>query len=162
MAFAMPRHWWFFGALLSLSLAAISIPWVFNNSIQLTAVQLQKAQDLWQKNALQNYDLEILISTEPGGIKNQLLAKVRQKKTISLIQNGKFSQDDILPTFQVENLLATMAINLDADQKAGQPFFTTASLSSKDGHPLRYVRRNAKTKERTEWVIKMKIIPDTF
>jgi hypothetical protein len=41
-------------------------------------------------------------------------------------------------------------------QQSFQPFFTTASLSSKDGYPLRYVRRNSITKERFEWVIKMK------
>jgi hypothetical protein len=58
--------------------------------------------------------------------------------------------------YQVLDLLESMAKNLATDQQSGQPFFTTASLASKDGHPLRYVRRNSITKERFEWVIKMK------
>ena len=156
---SIPRSLWFFAILLTLGTAAIVIPWAFNRSIQLSTQQIGNAISLWKKSGPIDYDLEILEATEPGGFKKQYLIKVRSQNITSLVIDGNFVPLQVPSQYQVLDLLESMAKNLATDQKSGQPFFTTASLSGKDGHPLRYVRRNSVTKERFEWVIKMKI-PD--
>jgi len=155
---SIPRSLWFFAILLALGTTAIIVPWVFNRSIQLSTQQIGNALSLWKKSGLIDYDLEILEAKEPGGFKKQLLIKVRNQNITSLVIDGNFVPLQVPSQYQVLDLLESMAKNLAEDQKSGQPFFTTASLSSKDGHPLRYVRRNSITKERFEWVIKMKIL----
>lgn len=152
----IPRSLWFFAILLALGATAIIVPWVFNRSIQLSTQQIDHAISLWKTAGPTNYDLEILEAKEPGGFKKQLLIKVRNKQITSLVIDGNFVPLQEPSQYLVLDLLELMAKNLWEDQQSGQPFFTTASLSSKDGHPLRYVRRNSITKERLEWVIKMK------
>ena len=153
---SIPRSMWFFATLLMLGTTAIIIPWVFNRSIQLSTQQIDHAISLWKTAGPTDYDLEILEAKEPGGFKKQLLIKVRKQMITSLVIDGNFANLQDTPQYQVPDLLESMAKNLAKDQQSGQPFFTTASLSSKDGHPLRYVRRNSITKERFEWMIKMK------
>lgn len=147
---------WFFAILLALGTTAIIVPWVFNRSIQLSTQQIGNALTLWKSAGPTDYDLEILEAREPGGFKKQLLIKVRNQKITSLVIDGDFVPVQEPSQYQVPDLLESMAKNLAEDQQSGQSFFTTASLSSRDGHPLRYVRRNSVTKERFEWVIKMK------
>ncbi|MBY0327505.1 MAG: hypothetical protein K2Q30_11345 [Gemmataceae bacterium] len=151
-----PRSLWFFAILSVLGTTAIVVPWVFNRSIQLSTQQIDQAISLWKTAGATDYDLEILEAKEPGGFKKQLLIKVRNQKTTSLVIDGNFAPLQDPSQYQVLDLLESMAKNLATDQQSSQPFFTTASLASKDGHPLRYVRRNSITKERFEWVIKMK------
>ena len=153
---SFPRSLWFFAILSVLGTTAIIVPWVFNRSIQLSTQQIDQAISLWKTSGPTDYDLEILEAKEPGGFKRQLLIKVRKQKTTSLVIDGNFASVQDPSQYQVLDLLKLMAKNLATDQQSGQPFFTTASLASKDGHPLRYVRRNSITKERLEWVIKMK------
>ena len=152
----MARSTWFFAILAMLGIIAIIVPWVFNRSIQLSASQVEQAIALWKSTGPKDYDLEILESSEPGGVKKQLLLKVRAREVTSLVIDGNFVTPGESPRYQVLDLLEQMSKNLNADKQSGKPFFATASISSKDGHPLRYVRRNPATKERFEWVVKMK------
>lgn len=108
----MARSTWFFAILAMLGIIAIIVPWVFNRSIQLSASQVEQAIALWKSTGPKDYDLEILESSEPGGVKKQLLLKVRAREVTSLVIDGNFVTPGESPRYQVLDLLEQMSKTL--------------------------------------------------
>lgn len=148
----MPRHRWFFLALLLASLCAISIPWVYNQSILLKREQILAAMELWKSKGPSDYHLEFLETSQTPDHRKDFLVHVQNQNPVSVLENGQFRPPD--KSFTVEGLLGRMMQMLDEETQAGGSFFATASFSSRDGHPNRFVLRRGK--KRFEWVLKIR------
>lgn len=175
----VPRHrsrrWiGFFIVLAILAGFAISIPLVYNLSIQLRPEQLAEARRLWQDHATPNYDLEYLVRTTNDGQQEERahLVQVRGGRVVLVVDNGELVYLDpslagiaglAVPALSLEDprrygvpaLFDEIEAALHQDEMAGRLNFATAQFDPRDGHPFRYVHRVRATKERVEWNIKM-------
>lgn len=148
----MPRHRWFFLALVLASLCAVSIPWIYNQSILLKPEQILKALELWKSRGPSDYRLEYLETSQAPDYRKEFLVQVRNQAPVTVLEDGQFRNPD--PSFTIEGLLERMRQMLEEETRAGGSFFATASFSTRDGHPNRFVLRRGK--KRFEWVLKLK------
>ncbi len=170
----MRRSWlWFFGILVLLAVAAIIIPIVHNQRMQLTPQQLAHARALWQEKGTDNYDLSYSERTDREPEADEFRVKVRRGRVVALSCNGQVIRfDDVaglvlgpvtrslplrdLSDCTVEGLFNLIEANLKEDEQAtGRRNYATAWFDSRDGHPVRYVHRNLTTKKRQELYIKL-------
>ncbi len=169
------RRWiGFFVALAGLAVIAISVPIVYNLSIQLRPEQLAEARQRWNETDLPNYDLEYLVKTTQSNLEEEraYLVEVRGGQVILVVCNRDVvylapwlalisgpgapalaSEDP--RQFGVPALFDEMEAAFRRDESSGQRNFATAQFDPKDGHPFHYVHRVRGTKERVEWNIKL-------
>jgi len=171
----MQRSWlWFFSILVLLAICAIVIPIVYNLGLQLTPEQLAQAQALWREKGTQDYDLSYSERTDQEADADEFQVKVRGGKVVAMTYNGQVVRfDDLaglvlgpatrslqprdLSAYTVQGLLDRIEARLKKDAESpGRRNYSTLWFDSRDGHPVRYVRRDVTTKKRLEWHIKMK------
>lgn len=153
---------------------AISVPLIYNLSIQLRPEQLAEARQRWQQHALPYYDLECLIRTTNDGQQEEraYLVQVRGGRVVLIVDNGEVVYLDASLTgvaglgvpalssedprrYGVPALFDEIEAALHQDELAGRRNFATAQFDPQDGHPFHYVHRVRSAKERVEWNIKM-------
>lgn len=168
------RRWiGFFIVLAVLAGVAVSVPLIYNLSIQLRPEQLAEARRRWLEHATPNYDLECLIRTTSGTQQEErtYLVQVRGGRVVLVVDNGEavylnpslagvaglgvlaLSEDP--RHFGVTALFDEIEAALRKDEKEGRRSFASAQFDPRDGHPFHYVHRVRSTKERVEWNIKM-------
>ncbi|HTU92594.1 MAG TPA: hypothetical protein VMF69_21110 [Gemmataceae bacterium] len=172
-----PRSsFWYFFALALFSAAAITIPLVYNLSIQLRPEELAEARRRWQENAPDNYDLKWLVEIKRGveteAEKNEYLVKVRRGRVVLVMETTEVLY--IHPSLAIvagPGVLALSAADaghygvpalfdeieaaLHRDEAAGRKNYMQAQFDPNDGHPFHYIHTMRGTKERVEWNIKM-------
>jgi hypothetical protein len=168
---------WFFLVLAVLSAAGIVVPIVYNLSIQLHPEQLAEARERWQRHGASNYDLEYLVKTSHAGQEEnyEYLVEVRAGRVVLIAdQREVLYVDPSLLGFAgpwlaalssedprrygVPALFDEIEAALERDQTTDHRNYATASFDPNDGHPTHYVHRVSGTKERVEWVVKLRII----
>jgi hypothetical protein len=168
------RGWvWFFVMLTMMAAVAIIIPIVYNLSLQLTPEQLAQARRLWQEHGPRDYDLEYAEKLDPDTRIFIYAVKVRDGRAVSLVCNGKPELLDeraglvVGPIallgdaaeaqeHTVEGLFRQIEQSLREDaERGGRRNYVTATFDREDGHPLRYIRRVAGSRDRMEWNIKL-------
>lgn len=155
------RNWiWFFAVLTVLAIAAVGINLVYNVKQQLTPADLDAAIALWTAQGGTDYDLtvrqEVSSSASDQPTRSEFVTEVRRKTIVSVTLNGLPLEERLWSARDVSGWFASIERFMDIDTEPGaKKVFCRAEFDLKDGHPLRYVRRVAGTRERQELVFRM-------
>jgi len=176
MSQAPPRRHWqgFFLVLSILGVAALTIPVVYNLSLQLRPEPLAHARELWRRAAPVNYDLKWLelLDHGAGEEKYEYTLEVRGGRPQLLSCNGELLYAEpglavlagpgflALPQenpqrYGVEAMFDLMDGMLRQDASVGGRNYCTAAFDPRDGHPLRLVHRVRGAGERLEWIVRV-------
>jgi hypothetical protein len=170
------RRWvWFFLYLAAAGAVAVTVPLVYNLTLQLTPAQLAAARARWQAEGPRDYDLQYKQMLTRGGEaeESEWVVRVRGGKVVAVTCDGEPLLPDpaaglaagpavaALPAgayqgLDVEGKFARMEADLARDAAEGRRSYTTAVFDARDGHPLRYVRRVRAAGERLEWELMLK------
>ena len=169
------RGWlWFFLILVAMSAVAITVPIVYNLSLQLRPEQLAEAERLWHEHGPRDYDLEYAEKVDPDSHIFIYQVKVRDGRAIALVCNGKTELIDEraglvvgsiarlgdaaeAQEHTVEGLFRQIEQALQKDaERGGRRNYVTATFDKEDGHPVRYIRRVAGSRDRVEWNIRIR------
>jgi hypothetical protein len=164
----------YFLTLAVLGAAALTIPIVYNLSLQLTPDQLAEARQRWRQHAPADYDLKWLERITHGTSEEdtEYLLAVRGGRPMLLGANGQVLYADpalavvaglgvlALPRedpsrYGVEAMFEHMAEVLQHDVSVGGRNYCTAKFDERDGHPMRFVHRVRSTSERLEWIVRL-------
>jgi hypothetical protein len=174
-----PRRWvGFFLVLAALAAAAVTVPIVYNLSLQLAPEQLAQARARWQAHGPRDYDLRYEEKVTRGKQTEayEYLVQVRGGRVVLVACNGEVLLLDPLAGFAagpavralppekasgygVEALFDGIEAALRRDAEAGVRAYATATFAGGDGHPVRYVHRNRQAGERVEWNGKLTPVP---
>jgi hypothetical protein len=164
---------WFFLILTVLAAGAITVPIVYNLSLQLTPEQLAAAERLWHQHGPRDYDLEYAEKIDPDTHIFIYRVKVRDGRVISFSSNDKIelldqragvvlgpivglAGDADFQEHSVEGLFRQIRQAMQEDaERGGRRNYVTATFDKHDGHPVHYVRRVAGKRERVEWNVKL-------
>jgi hypothetical protein len=169
------RSWVLFFLVLSgLGLAALTIPIVYNLSLQLRPGQLAAARQRWRSKAPADYDLKVLERITHGTEEedNEYFVAVRGGRPVLMGCNGEVLFVDpalawmlglaILTVPQedprahdVEGMFDHIEETLKKDVSLGGRNYCTAAFDANDGHPQRFVHRVRGTRERLEWIVRL-------
>jgi Family of unknown function (DUF6174) len=168
---------WFFIPLLVLGTIGVIIPIVYNLGLQLDPGQLAQARERWRQKGTENYDLEYMARYDGAPEADEVGVTVRGGKVVRVIKNGEVLRfddvaglalglavrslpDEDLSSQTVEGFFDQIEMWLREDAVAkGTTNYATATFDKKDGHPIRFVHRVARRKDRVEYQIKLTRIP---
>jgi hypothetical protein len=156
------RRWvWYFVVLLVLGAVAVIVPLVYNLRAQLTPEQLETARALWDRNGPADYDLLYQERIDSGPVETFRVA-VRGGKVVDVFRREGSKETKLeelslseRQAYGVPELFGRIERFLDEDRAAARRNYVTAAFDSKDGHPVRYVRRVAGTQKRLECVVEL-------
>ncbi len=156
------------------------VPLVYNLWQQLQPEPVEQARERWKQNGPRDYDLmwEEKLNEDPHP--TQYLAVVRDGKVwLVQIDHDVLLADELatplgcavgtsvvrlaaerhpqreLTGYTVESLFRTIDDNLKKNADSGGNNFATATFDRQDGHPLHYVYRDKRARQRLEWNIKL-------
>jgi Family of unknown function (DUF6174) len=164
---------WFFVPLLALTAAGIVIPIVYNLRLQLKPEQLAQARERWRQSGTQDYDLDYSARYDAEPEADEVFVKVRGGKVVRVVKNDQMlcfgdtaglalgltvlalpSAD--LSSQTVEGFFDQMESWMRHDAETiGHRNYATATFHATDGHPIRFVHRDSRTKERLEYQLKL-------
>lgn len=157
------RWVWFFIVLIVLGAVALTVPFIYNLRAQLTPEQLADARALWAKNGPADYDLIYQERIDSGPVETFRI-EVRGGKVLDVFrregsEETKLAKGELSPAqrqaYGVPELFGRIERYLDEDRAASRRNYVTAAFDSKDGHPVRYVRRVVGTQKRLECVVQL-------
>jgi hypothetical protein len=151
----------FFLVLIILGSVAVTVPIVYNLSLQLKPEQIEAARQRWQANGPRDYDLDISSRLNDQEKADEFHVCVRDGKVTKAWCNNQKLNDAEKDRHTVERMLDYISATLRRDaESGGKRNYAMADFDSRDGHPRRYVHRVATTKEREEWIIKLVAPPE--
>jgi hypothetical protein len=151
----------FFLVLILLGSIAVTVPIIYNLSLQLKPEQVEAARKRWQANGPRDYDLEIAARLNDHEKADEFHVCVRGGKVTEAWCNSEKLADAEMARHTVEGMLDHIATTLRQDtESCGKRNYAMADFDSRDGHPCRYVHRVAGSKEREEWIIKLVAPPE--
>ena len=157
---ARPRTWvWFFVFLAAMGAAAVTLPIVYNLSLQLRPQDLAAAQARWKAAGLRNYDLQYQEKITQNGEQTEAewAVKVRDGQVTAVTCDGQALPAAEYPNLTVDGQFAEIEKGLELDLAAGaRKNYATAAFDLGDGHPTHYVRRVRGTGDRLEWNVNLK------
>jgi hypothetical protein len=162
---ARSRRWvLYFLVLAALGAVAVTVPIVYNRSIQLTPEQVREAKARWEANGPADYDLHFQ-ERVGGGPVDTYRVEVRGGRVVEVraVEPGGqvVELEDLAPeeaqAYSVPGLFRQIERDLEEDLRDGERRnFATASFDKQTGHPTRYVRRVRGSKERLEWRVRLR------
>jgi hypothetical protein len=157
---ARSRTWvWFFVFLAAMGAAAVTLPIVYNLSLQLRPEDLAAARAHWQAAGPRDYDLQYQEKITQNGesSESEWNVQVRDGKVTAVTRDGEGLPAAAYPNFTVDGQLAEIEKGLQLDLAAGaRKNYATAAFDLGDGHPTHYVRRVRGTGDRLEWNVNLK------
>ena len=156
---ARSRAWvWFFVFLTAMATAAVTLPIVYNLSIQLRPEELAAARARWKASGSLNYDLQYQEKiTQNGDSDAEWTVKVRDGKVTAVACNGESLAAADYANLTVEGQFTEIEKGLQLDLAAGaRKNYATAAFDLGDGHPTHYVRRVRGTGDRLEWNVNLR------
>ena len=158
------RSAWFFGLLAILAALGLTIPIVYNLSLQLTLDQVTAARRLWRKRGPKDYDLAYAEKIDPSGSQFYYQVQVRDGRVTAFSCNGVAEPVQLGGDYQahsIDGLFEEIEAALKADRdRGGRRNYVAASFDKVDGHPHRYIRRETGTRNRLEWNVKPLVVPN--
>lgn len=141
------RRWlWFFGVLVILAVAAVTIPIVYNLRQQLKPGELERAMALWKEHGPSSYNLRYTVK-KPNS-EEEYHAEIRSGRVRAAYVNGRLLSPRMWEYHDMPSLFQNIKGFLNEDAKPGKPrVFTTAQFSADDGRLKRYVRSVTATRE---------------
>ena len=156
---AQSRTWvWFFVFLAVMGAAAVTLPIVYNLSLQLRPEDLAAARAHWQAAGSRNYDLQYQEKITQNGVssESEWNVQVRDGKVTAVTRDGEVLPAADYPNLTVDGQLAEIEKGLQLDLAAGaRTNYATAAFDLGDGHPAHYVRRVRGTGDRLEWNVNL-------
>ena len=156
---ARPRAWvWFFVVLAALGATAVTLPLIYNLSIQLRPEELAAARERWKENGPQDYDLQYQEKITQNGeqTESNWSVEVRGGKPTAVTCDGQKLSAAECPNLTVEGQFAEIERGLQLDLEEGaRRNYATAAFDLRDGHPVHYVRRVRGSGERLEWNVNL-------
>jgi hypothetical protein len=151
------RWIWFFVLLGLLGVAAVTIPIVYNLSLQLTPAQVAEARERWRSHGPADYDLEWREKLTRAAATEETVYRieVRRGKVTNVVRVGRPSTAIDGGEFDVDHLFDRIEAEQRRSMEDGRRDFATAAFDSTDGHPIRYVRRDKSRGERVEWITRL-------
>ncbi|HVS38530.1 MAG TPA: DUF6174 domain-containing protein [Gemmataceae bacterium] len=153
------RGWiWFFVLLVGLGTAAVTLPLLYNLSIQLRPEELAAARERWKAKGPRDYDLQFQEKITQNGqeTESNWFVQVRDGKVISATRNEQKQPIEECANLTVEGQFAEIERGLQIDQAAGaRRNYATAAFDLRDGHPTHYVRRVRGSGDRLEWNVNL-------
>lgn len=157
---ARPRTWvWFFVFLAAMCTAAVTLPIVYNLSLQLRPEDLAAAHARWKASGPRDYDLQYQEKITQNGEQGESEwdVQVRDGKVTAVTCNGDSLPASDYPNLTVEGQFAEIEKGLQLDLAAGsRKNYATAAFDLGDGHPTHYVRRVRGTGDRLEWNVNLR------
>ncbi len=154
-----PRGWiWFFIALAVLGTAAVTLPLLYNLSIQLRPEELTAARQRWEKNGLRDYDLQFQEKITQNGeqTESNWFVEVRDGRPTEVTRDDQKLPASDYPNVTVEGQYAEIERGFQLDQAEGaRRNYATAAFDQRDGHPVHYVRRVRGSGDRLEWNVNL-------
>jgi hypothetical protein len=156
---ARPRAWvWFFVILAALGATAVTLPLVYNLSIQLKSEELAAARERWKANGPRDYDLQFQEKITQNGeqTESNWSVEVRDGRPTAVTRDGQALPAAEYPNLTVEGQFAEIERGLQLDVAEGaRRNFATAAFDLRDGHVVHYVRRVRGSGERLEWNVNL-------
>ncbi len=118
-----PRAWvWFFAFLTAMAAAAVTLPVVYNLSIQLRPGDLAAARARWKASGPRDYDLQYQEKITQNGeqSESEWNVKVRDGKVTAVTCNGEALPAAEYPNLTVEGQFAEIEKGLQLDLAAGR------------------------------------------
>ena len=154
------RRWvWYFLLLAAMSATAITLPIVYNLSLQLRPDDLAAARQRWKANGPRDYDLQFQEKiTEHGeSSDSEWVVKVRDDKVTAVTCDGETLPAASYPELTVDGQFEVIEKGLQLDLATGmRRNYATAAFDLGDGHPTHYVRRVRGSGDRLEWNVNLK------
>lgn len=154
-----PRAWvWFFVVLAALGATAVTLPLVYNLSIQLKPEELTAARRRWAANGPRDYDLQFQEKITENGepTESNWSVAVRGGEVASATRDGRELPAAECQNLTVEGQFAEIERGLQLDLAEGaRRNYATAAFDPHDGHPVHYVRRVRGGGERLEWNVNL-------
>jgi hypothetical protein len=153
------RAWvWFFVALGVMGAAAVTLPIVYNLSIQLRPEELTAARERWKENGRPDYDLQYQekITEDKVQSESNWFVEVRDGKVTTATCDGRELSAADYPNLTVEGQFTVIENGLQLDLAEGlRRNYATAAFDLRDGHPTHYVRRVRGSGDRLEWNVNL-------
>ena len=155
------RNWiWFFAALVVLGAASVSINWAYNVRQQLTMEQLNRNQDLWDKNGPADYDLLVDKTYRSLGDgedrQDRFEIQVRKKKVTAATMNGRSLEKRLWDQYDLPGWMDFVESFVKKDTAPNAPrTFRTAQFDPKTGQLLHFTRSVSTTRERVELFLRV-------
>ncbi len=154
------RTWvWFFVFLAVMGAAAVTLPIVYNLSLQLRPEDLAAARAHWQAAGPRDYDLQYQEKITQNGeqSESEWNVQVRDDKVTAATRDGEVLPAAEYPNLTVDGQFAEIEKGLQLDLAAGaRKNYATAAFDLGDGHPTHYVRRVRGTGDRLEWNVNLR------
>ena len=142
-----------------MAVAAVTLPIVYNLSIQLRPEELSAAEARWKATGLRDYDLQYQEKITRNGEQGETEwdVQVRDGKATAVTCNGESLPAAEYPNLTVDGQFAEIEKGLQLDLAAGaRKNYATAAFDLGDGHPTHYVRRVRGTGDRLEWNVNLR------
>jgi len=142
-----------------MSAAAITLPIIYNISLQLRPEELASARQRWKANGPRDYDLQFQEKiTEHGeSSDSEWVVKVRDGKVTVVTCDSETLPAADYPDLTVDGQFAVIEKGLQLDLATGvRRNYATAAFDLGDGHPTHYVRRVRGSGDRLEWNVNLK------
>jgi hypothetical protein len=144
----------FFGLLLLMTVAGISLEIWFNEQQRLRPPQLERARELWASRRPREYQFSYKVVEQE---KDPAFYTVRVRRSGSFrLDSSKETGEDKLaaedvPYLSMEDLFEKVDAQLTEDNQPGKPrVFAKADFDRHDGRVLRYIRSVRASHERIE------------
>ncbi len=153
------RTWvWFFVALAVLGTAAVTLPLIYNLSLQLRPEELASARERWKADGPRDYDLQFQEKITHNGeqTESNWIVEVRDGKAVAATRDGRKLPAEDYADRTVEGQFAEIERGLQLDLAEGaRRNYATAAFDLRDGHTVHYVRRVRGSGERLEWNVNL-------
>ena len=154
------RAWvWFFVFLAAMATAAVTMPIVYNLSLQLRPEDLAAARAHWRASGPRDYDLQYQEKITQNGEQSdtEWNVRVRDGRVTAVTCDGEALPATEYANLTVEGQFAEIERGLELDLAAGaRKNYATAAFDLGDGHPTHYVRRVRGTGDRLEWNVNLR------
>ena len=131
----------------------MTLPLVYNLSIQLRPEELAAARARWKANGSRDYDLQFQEKITQNGeeTESNWFVEVRDGKAATVKRDGRSLVAEDYPNATVEGQFAEIERGLQLDLAEGaRRNYATAAFDLRDGHPVHYVRRVRGSGDRLE------------
>jgi hypothetical protein len=149
------RGWMiFFGLLLLMTVAGISLEIWFNEQQRLRPPQLDHARELWETNRPAEYQFSYkIVDQEKDPV--SYTVRVRRNGSFRLDSSKDTGEEKLVagdvPYLSMEDLFEKIDAQLADDNQPGKPrVFAKGDFDRRDGHVLRYIRSVRASHERIE------------